>query len=403
MKYILSPLITVLILRILQSCTVTAPPPITENKTDQLTLQIYFGQNIDLTDLPNYTYPDIPDFIPLPNPDTPEITNIGATLGRVLFYDKQLSVNNTISCSSCHHQQFAFSDINIASGGVDGTTGRHSMRLVNTLYGEEQTFFWDERATSIEDQSTQPIQDHIEMGFSGIDGAPDINDLLEKMNEIDYYPVLFRRAFGTEEITETRTQQALAQFIRSIHSFDSRYDEGRALVNQHNDPFPTYTALENQGKQLFTAPPNFNNMGQRINGGLGCAGCHRPPVFDIDPNSLNNAMIHQINAMGPDLTNTRSPSLRDLIGPDGLANGPFMHNGFSTDFIDVLAHYNVIGMQMINTNMDPRLRPGGRPQRLNITEGEAEAVEAFILTLTGENLYSDSKWSDPFVGVANKK
>ena len=94
---------------------------------------------------------------------------------------------------------------------------------------------------------------------------------------------------------------------------------------------------------------------------------------------------------------------RDLIGPDGLANGPFMHNGFSTDFIDVLAHYNVIGMQMINTNMDPRLRPGGRPQRLNITDGEAEAVEAFILTLTGENLYSDSKWSDPFVGVANKK
>jgi len=399
----LTPLFTLLIIRILQSCTITAPDPITDNKADQVTLQIYFGQNILLHDLPDYANPEIPDYIPLPDPSIADITDIGATLGRVLFYDKQLSVDNSISCSSCHKQELAFSDVNIASVGVDGTTGRHSMRLVNALYGEDQQFFWDERASSLEDQSTQPIQDHIEMGFSGVDGAPGIQDLISKMEQIPYYPILFDRTFNSEEITEERMQMALAQFIRSIHSFDSRYDEGRGQVGNHIQPFPNFTQEENDGKLLFTTPPVFDPQSRRIDGGLGCAGCHRPPVFDIDPNSLNNAMIHQISGMGQDLTNTRSPSLRDLLGADGSANGPFMHSGFSTEFIDVLAHYNMIGMQMMNNNMDPRLRPGGRPQRLMITQSEAAAVEAFILTLTGENLYSDPKWSNPFVGVAAAK
>ncbi|MGA1465968.1 MAG: cytochrome-c peroxidase, partial [Balneolaceae bacterium] len=276
----LTPLFTLLIIRILQSCTITAPDPITDNKADQVTLQIYFGQNILLHDLPDYANPEIPDYIQLPDPSIADITDIGATLGRVLFYDKQLSVDNSISCSSCHKQELAFSDVNIASVGVDGTTGRHSMRLVNALYGEDQQFFWDERASSLEDQSMQPIQDHIEMGFSGVDGAPGIQDLISKMEQIPYYPILFDRTFNSEEITEERMQMALAQFIRSIHSFDSRYDEGRAQVGNHIQPFPNFTQEENDGKLLFTTPPVFDPQSRRIDGGLGCAGCHRPPVFD---------------------------------------------------------------------------------------------------------------------------
>ena len=99
------------------------------------------------------------------------ITNSSVLLGRVLFYDKNLSVDNTISCASCHQQVNGFGDDARLSQGVDGMTGRHSMRLINARFGNERRFFWDERANSLEQQTTMPIQDHIEMGFSGQGGV----------------------------------------------------------------------------------------------------------------------------------------------------------------------------------------------------------------------------------------
>ena len=119
---------------------------------------------VDLTNLANYANQPIPAYITRDNtPGNNPITDIGATLGRVLFYDKRLSKNDTVSCSSCHQQEHAFTDQDIASTGVAGTTGRHSMRLINPRFSSERKFFWDERATSVEDQSTKPIQDHVEM------------------------------------------------------------------------------------------------------------------------------------------------------------------------------------------------------------------------------------------------
>jgi cytochrome c peroxidase len=78
-----------------------------------------------------------------------------------LFYDKNLSVNNSVSCASCHKQELAFGDNVTACIGVNGVTGRHSMRLVNTRFSNESRFFWDERANTLETQTTMPIQDHI--------------------------------------------------------------------------------------------------------------------------------------------------------------------------------------------------------------------------------------------------
>ena len=78
-----------------------------------------------------------------------------------LFYDKNLSIDNSISCASCHQQAAAFGDLATVSTGVDGVTGRHSMRLAYARFGNEDRFFWDERAPSLEAQTTQPIQDHV--------------------------------------------------------------------------------------------------------------------------------------------------------------------------------------------------------------------------------------------------
>ncbi|MFV5690026.1 cytochrome-c peroxidase [Flavobacterium sp. ZT3R25] len=145
-----------------------------------------FAGKIDLNNPSNYANQTIPVYITKDNTNTNSITDKGATLGRVLFYDKNLSSNNTISCSSCHIQANAFGDIAVASDGINGTSTRHSMRLVNSRFSNESKLFWDERVASLELQTTQPIQNHIEMGFSGSNGDGSISVLIAKLQNISY-------------------------------------------------------------------------------------------------------------------------------------------------------------------------------------------------------------------------
>jgi cytochrome c peroxidase len=356
-----------------------------------------FGSKIDLNNLYNYANQPIPNYITKNNVGGNPISDKGATLGRVLFYDKNLSANNTISCASCHIQANAFGDPAVASVGFNGgTTSRHSMRLINTRFANEFKFFWDERATSLENQTTQPIQNHIEMGFSGANGDAPFTTLVSKLQAIGYYKELFQYVYGSETITEIKIQLALAQFIRSIQSFDSKYDIGRAQAANEGQAFVNFSATENTGKNLFLSPPVFDANSNRINGGLGCAGCHAAPEFDIDPNSRNNGIINNLGGVGTDLTNTRAPSLRDLVNQAGNPNGPMMHNGNFTTLNTIIGHYGAIGTPAINTNLDPRLAPNGIGQKLNLTQTEVQSVIAFLKTLTGSNVYTDPKWSSPF-------
>ena len=218
----------------------------------------------------------------------------------------------------------------------------------------------------------------------------DFDDLVVKLLAIDYYQILFEFAFGSSSIDEDKIQRALAQFVRSIQSFDSKFDDGLIQVPNPNAPFPNYTTQENLGKQLFLAPPQ--------NGGAGCAGCHAPPEFDIDPNTLNNGIIGVVGSTTEiDLINTRSPSLRDIVNPDGSLNGPLMHDGSLTTLLEVVEHYNSIPNDAANTNLDNRLeRPGNQTQQLNLTTNEKNALEAFLKTLTGTDVYTNEIWSDPF-------
>ncbi|MFY8069606.1 MAG: cytochrome-c peroxidase [Flavobacterium sp.] len=355
-----------------------------------------FGSSINLQNLANYANQVVPTYITKNNAQGNLITDKGATLGRVLFYDKKLSSNNTISCSSCHIQDNAFGDVAVASQGVNGTTGRHSMRLINVRFANEAKFFWDERAINLETQTSMPIKDHGEMGFSGLNGDQSFSDLIVKLNAVGYYRELFKFAYGSEEITEAKIQTALSQFIRSIQSFDSKYDAGRALAPNDGTQFANFTAQENQGKNLFLTPPTFNASGVRTSGGLGCAGCHRAPEFDIDPNTGNNGIIGTIAGTGIDVTNTRAPSLRDLIKLDGTTNGPMMHTGVITSLQQAIGHYGTINIAPGNNNLDPRLRPGGVGQQLNLTNTEVNAVVAFLRTLSGSDVYTNPKWSNPF-------
>ena len=359
--------------------------------------EVKFAGSIDFDNLDNYEGQNIPDYINKDNTANNGISNKGATLGRVLFYDKELSIDRSLSCASCHQQQFAFSDTSLRSKGVNGgLTGRHSMRLINSRFADETQFFWDERASTLEEQTTMPIQDHAEMGFSGQNGNPDLNDLLVRMRALQYYKELFNWVYEDTTINENRIQLALAQFVRSIQSFDSKFDQGFAAVNGNlNANFNNYTAEENQGKQLFVSPSML--------GGAGCQACHRAPEFDISPNSGNNGVITSITAAN-DINNTRAPSLRDLFDSNGVLNGPLMHDGSMANLAAVIDHYNQITIDPANTNLDNRLRgrpggPGGPPatgQNLSLSQTEKDALVAFIKTLSGSNVYTDTKWSDPF-------
>lgn len=357
-----------------------------------------FQGNIDINNLENYANQTKPAYITKDNTGSNGISDKGATLGRVLFYDKKLSINNTISCGSCHRQEFAFSDTAVASIGVNGLTGRHSMRLINSRFGAEAKFFWDERALSLEAQTTMPIQDHNEMGYSGQNGDPSIDDLITKLKAVDYYKELFKFVYGSEEITEIKMQNALSQFIRSIQSFDSKFDAGRSQVANNVANFPNYTNQENTGKSLFMSPPIFDANSERTGGGLGCNGCHRAPEFDIDPNSNSNGIGESLTG-GLDFTNTRSPSLRNLTNTNGIVNGPMMHTASIKDLQAAIGHYgNLTNAALNNTNLDRRLKPNGTVgQQLHLTAAEINSVVAFLKTLSGSDVSTNKKWSDPFL------
>jgi cytochrome c peroxidase len=352
---------------------------------------------IDLGALPNYVKQVVPSYIFTDNtPWGPEpyaffnpMTNTGATLGRLLFYDKRLSRNDTVSCSSCHQQAHAFTTPDIAGTGVGGTTKRHPMRLVNLRFRSEPTYFFDSRERTLESVVTQPIRSPIELGFSGTNGEPDFAALIAKLSALPEYEPLFRIAFGSPGIDELRIQKALSQFIRSIQSFDSKYDAGLAVA--HGGPFPNFTDSESRGKQLFlglsAAPVR----------GANCSLCHEPQTF-FNSKSVttgNNGVIGAIGG-GTDLTVVNSPTLRDMVNPSGQLNGPLMHNGSFTSFAQVLDHYNA-------PPANPKLAwdllawpKNGVPEVLNLTAQERLDLEAFLRTLSGQNLYTDPKWSNPF-------
>jgi len=343
---------------------------------------------LNLTSLDNYAAPTLPAFydaavIAIDNtPAGNVVNNKTATLGRVLFYDKNLSFNNTVSCASCHQATAGFSDpARFSTGFAGGTfTTAHSMRLGNIRYYRPGSMFWDKRTASVELQVSQPIQNAIEMGFDATHGG--IAALLPKLQAIAYYQELFTFAFGDANVTEARIQNALAQFERSMVSVNSAWDTGFASVfnpalpdQGRSLPVPGLTAQEDRGRALFMGGPGV---------GVGCAGCHVPPTFSLGANSLSN---------GLDAGETRifkSPSLKSVA-----VSGAFMHDGRFSTLDQVVEFYNS-GVQA-GPALDPRLvAPGGAPRALNLTVADKAALVAFLKTLTDTTLATDAKFLTPF-------
>jgi cytochrome c peroxidase len=197
-----------------------------------------------------------------------------------------------------------------------------------------------------------------------------------------YYPPLFEWAFGSADITEAKLQQALAQFVRAIIASNSKWDAGYAQVftptasNGALDvDLPNFTPEENRGRHLF--------MAAREEGGAGCAACHVPPTFALDPAARSNGLDPG------EMRVFKAPSLRNV----GLT-GPYMHEGRFAALPEVIDFYD----RGIHDGpaLDPRLKPGGKPQRLNLSASDRAALVAFLMTLNDTALPTDPRFSDPF-------
>ena len=280
-------------------------------------------------------------------PANNRITDDGATLGRVLFYDKHLSKTNTVSCASCHSPALDFNDTaRLSKGFSGGLTARNSMALLNVRFYASGKMFWDERANSLEEQVLQPIQNATEMGLT-------LAELEANVSEQDYYPALFQKAFGSTQVTSDRISKALSQFVRSIVTYQSKYDRVKQGLENFNP-------AEQQGENLFL----------NARAPVTCASCHTPPMFltsnPAGPFALPDPADRGINNQN----RFKVGSLRNIANAKNI-----FHNGAIPDV-----------NAMLNSNIPAH---GVAPQdRANIL--------AFLQTLTDNTVRTEPKFSNPF-------
>jgi cytochrome c peroxidase len=340
------------------------------------------------------------DNMPADNP----LTDHGATLGRVLFYDTRLSANDTVACASCHRQKAAFTDPRTLSVGFKGAhTERNAMSLVNlrftNLKGERPGFFWDERAATLEAQVLVPIQDRAEMGM-------ELKALEEKLQKLPYYPPLFEAAFGSPRVTSDRVAKAVAQFLRSLVSLDSKFDRAAAKAadsgNKSGDAagdYADFTPQENLGKSLFLE-------GAHGTAEFACAMCHVPPTFSMAA-AANNGLDRDYKDRGLGRLRAKSkdpftPSNDGKFKAPSLRNveltAPYMHDGRFKTLEQVIEHYSD-GVHM-HPNLGlalPEENQRDGVTGLRLTREQKAALVAFLKTLTDTAFVSHAKYSDPFI------
>lgn len=318
-----------------------------------------------------------------------DLPNEKATLGRVLFYDKQLSVNNSVACASCHKQELAFADNMALSRGYENRlTGRNSMPIQNlftrssTSFGDplssEMTsrLFWDGRSGSVMDLVLRPVSNHVEMGIA------DPETLAAKLSGLSYYKPLFKKAFGSEIISVEHIRQALTMFVCAINADSTRYDQYLKTREGLN-------ALEMEGERLFTEK-------------YACSNCHQLTVsgyyssigfFDIGLDEIyRDKGAGAISMVSEDYGKFRMPNLRNIA-----LTAPYMHDGRFKTLNDVLDHYSK-GIKK-SPNLDWQLMDTKQEnaRKMNISEDEKRAIIAFLNTLTDYHMISDPKFSNPFI------
>lgn len=294
--------------------------------------------------------------IPWPK-DNPYLSE-KAHLGKLLYFDTRLSSDNTISCATCHQIHDAFTDHLPVSFGIDNRKGtRNAPTVINACY--QKHFFWDGRASSLEEQATGPLVNPKEMT-----SAEDVHlaqkDCQNRIRAIEGYRVLFKQVFGNDECTIENIAEAIATFERTILSGNSAYDKYKAGDK---------TAMTDE--QIY---------GMQVFNKVGCINCHNGPLFS-DGRFLNIGV--GIDQENPDLGRFlitheekdwgafKVPTLREVEH-----TYPYMHNGQFKTLEDVIDYYDRGGNP--NRNLHPLMRP------LHLSDKDKKALINFLKALNGE-------------------
>lgn len=330
-----------------------------------------------------------PDGATIPSDNT--LTEEGIALGRMLFYEKQLSADKSISCASCHQQEKAFTDGRQFPLGINGgQVNKNTMSLHNLLWVSHLN--WDGREASLEEQAMGPLTNPLEMGLE------DVNEAVLRLQATEIYPPQFFAAFGSDSITTENLLKALAQFERTLISNQSKLDK------YWRDEYAP-TDLERKGIDLFYTHPEAS---QGIRGG-NCGDCHLGPYTGGATDAFNgfhNNGLDQDDDLEEGLAahtgkvfdrgKFRAPSLRNIA-----LTAPYMHDGRFNTLEEVLAHYDE-HIQMSST-LDPLIQEAsnapiqsGEPIRLHLLPEEKEAILAFLHMLTDSTFIEDKRFSNPF-------
>lgn len=294
--------------------------------------------------------------------ETNPVTDAGFYLGKKLFYDPILSVNNTVSCGSCHlpSNAFAQSGHNI-SHGVEDRLGRRNTPALQHL-AWMPSFFHDGGVVDLDLQPLQPIAAHEEMD-------QDITLIPSLLSAKPEYKELFRQAFGTEDITNLKMLKALSQFMLMCISSNSKYDSvamGTA----------SYTTIEQDGYLVFKSK---------------CENCHSEPLFTdfsfrnngIPPTAIDDKGRYEITASDDDRYKFKVPSLRNL-----QYTFPYMHDGRMNTLDEVLDHYTNHIPDPFGT-LDESLRKDPGTPAISLSDEERSSLLAFLNTLNDRKFVLD--------------
>lgn len=332
------------------------------------------------TYVPTPYWLDVPDhFPPMKVPEDNPMTVEGVALGRKLFYDKILSRDNTISCASCHKASVSFTDDRVVSLGVDQQEGfRNSMPLVNL--GWQDFFFWDGRSQTLEEQIFHPVRDPIEMDLTW-------NQALKRLEETKDYPDLFFRAFGEEGIDSVKTSKAIAQFIRTMISSDSKFDYYYKRTNG-------FDLTEEEMSQSFLTPQEQEGFNIFITETGDCFHCHNAPLLHNN-NFSNNGLdatfedkgLGGVTGNANDMGKFKIPTLRNIA-----LTGPYMHDGRFETLDEVINHYSS-GL-VHSPTIDPLMKfvdQGG----LQLDGDQRQFLKAILETFTDEKFINNPDFQPP--------
>lgn len=286
------------------------------------------------------------------------LTEARARLGKRLFFDTRLSRTGEIACASCHDQRHAFADPRPVSIGVEERSGsRNAPALVNLAWGE--TFFWDGRAESLEQQAGMPIEDPLEMDLP-------LATAVDRLKSDQDYVDEFRVAYDGEPSAET-VRKGLASFLRTLASGNSPYD--RYLAGDSN----ALGAAALRGESLF-----FDEAG--------CFHCHAPGAL-TNEGFFNNGTYVVGGDIGRQKRTGRTGDLGKFKVP-GLRNvavsAPYMHDGSLETLEEVVEHYNGGGRGHEST--DPQIEP------LGLSEADKQDLVAFLNSLTDQDFLVDPRF-----------